>query len=40
MVPRLKPMRGTDLTEDVLVAMTVGVALALLGTTTWLWALR
>jgi hypothetical protein len=28
-----------DLAHDVLVAMTMGLALALLGMTTWLWSL-
>jgi hypothetical protein len=28
-----------DLASDVLVALTMGIALALLGSTTWLWAL-
>ncbi len=28
-----------DLAQEVLVALTMAIALALLGTTTWLWAL-
>jgi hypothetical protein len=36
----MNPPKGTDFAHEVLVAMTVGFALALLGTTTWLWTLR
>ncbi len=31
---------GTNFASDVLLALTVGFALALLGMTTWLWSLR
>ncbi len=31
---------GTDFAHDVLLALTMAFALALLGTTTWLWCLR
>jgi hypothetical protein len=31
---------GTDLGHDVLIAVTMGIALTLVGTTIWIWSCR